>query len=77
MPRARPVWKGPGERPATDAVGTSSSAMTLKLQGYLDLLKRPPEIPSFEPEIDDLDEKKDKELRCEQRDQLTVILDTA
>lgn len=37
--------------------------MTLKVQEYLEVLKRPPEIPSFEPEIDDLDEKKDKELR--------------
>ena len=39
------------------------AAMNLKLLDYIEILKRPPEVPSFEPEIDDLDEKKDKQLR--------------
>ena len=37
--------------------------MTLKLYEYVEVLKRTPEIPSFEPEIDDLDEKQDKNFR--------------
>ena len=37
--------------------------MTLKLREYIELLKRAPEVPSFEPDLDDLDEKQDKKLR--------------
>lgn len=37
--------------------------MTLKLQDYIDQLKLSPPVPSFEPVIDDLDEKQDRKLR--------------
>lgn len=31
---------------------------------YIELLRKVPEDPSFEPEIDDIDAEKDRQLRC-------------
>ena len=38
--------------------------MAKKLMDYVELLKHPPEPPSFEPEIDDLDAEQDRKIRC-------------
>ena len=37
--------------------------MAKKFLDYIELLKSPPELPSFEPEIDDLDAEQDRKIR--------------
>lgn len=38
--------------------------MSQSLMSYVEELSHVPEIPSFEPEIDDLDAEQDRKLRC-------------
>ena len=44
-----------------------------KLQAYVEELRRPPELPSFEPDIDDLDAEQDRKMRCCAATQSAVI----
>ena len=40
-----------------------SCSMSTALLDYVQMLQNPPELPSFEPELDDLDQKKYGELQ--------------
>ncbi len=37
--------------------------MTVQLEAYIAELKRLPELPSFDPDIEDIDSAQDKKLR--------------